>query len=214
MQESLFSRSETIQLPGGAKLTLCKAWLAKEDAAAFHDSLLRSVKWDQPEIRIAGQQMKIPRKQAWFGHVGTGFTYSGTYFEPTPFTEEISQLKRLVEMESQQDFNSVLVNLYRDENDSVSWHADDEEEFGANPIIASLSLGETRRFQFKPKPHYVDDASWKSGQHAISLELETGDLLVMREDVQVDWLHCVPKESKPRKSRINLTFREVRNAQG
>lgn len=209
MQENLFSKTEHLELPGGAPLTIYRSWLGEDDALIFHDSLFRSIKWEQPSIRIAGQSKKIPRLQAWFGHVGTGFTYSGTHFEPTPFTEEIIHLKRLVEMESQHDFNSVLVNLYRNEQDSVGWHADDEEEFGANPTIASLSLGESRRFQFKPKPHHLEAANWDNRQKAISIDLHSGDLLLMGKDVQVDWLHCIPKEAQPHQSRINLTFRLV-----
>jgi len=209
MQENLFSQSEDLVLPGGAKLTIFREWLSDEDAGVFFSGLLKSVKWEQPTIRIAGQSRLIPRKQAWYGHIGAGFTYSGTHFEPVPFTEEIVHLKRLVEIECQHEFNSVLINLYRDENDSVSWHADDEEEFGPNPIIASLSLGAARRFQFKPKPHFTEEVDWRTRQKPVAIDLCNGDLILMKENVQVDWHHCVPKERFTCEPRINLTFRKV-----
>lgn len=206
MQEPLFSASENITLPGGAPITIHRGWLSESDADAFFHSLNNSMRWNQPSITIAGQQKRIPRLQAWFGE---SYAYSGTRLAPAPLTEELRMLKQLVETECKHVFNSVLVNLYRDENDSVGWHADDEPELGANPLIASLSLGQTRRFLLKPKPHFVNETTWYNHRNPISIPLSSGDLLVMGKDVQVDWLHCVPKESKAHQPRINLTFRLV-----
>jgi len=208
-----FASSDGVEVPGGARRAVFGGGRAADEATAAYDVLLRTVEWEQPAIHIAGQKRLIPRKQAWCGCSGAGFTYSGTRFDPVPFTQDITHLKQRVEEACQHPFNSVLANLYRDERDSVGWHADDEKEFGPNPIIASLSLGETRRFQFKPKPHHLKAARWQPRQKSISMDLRSGDLVLMGPDVQTNWFHCVPKETKSRAGRINLTFRQVVNAE-
>jgi hypothetical protein len=97
-------------------------------------------------------------------------------------------------------FNSVLLNRYRNGKDSVSWHADDEPEFGERPVIASVSFGGTRTFQFKHK---------KRKELKASVELTHGSLLIMRGDTQANWLHQIPKSAKPVEERLNLTFRAI-----
>ena len=212
MLNDLFADEEHFSLPGGGDLIIYRRWLSVEEASCFKAALLETVTWDQPQIRIAGQLKKIPRLQAWYGHVGTGFRYSGVLFEPLPFSNTLDLLKSRVEQTCAVEFNSALVNLYRNGSDSVGWHADDEKEFGVMPSIASLSLGETRRFQLKPKPHHFDAASWIKGKRAINFQLQDGDLLLMGPGVQENWLHAVPKETRECDVRINLTFRKVINS--
>lgn len=209
MQENLFTSQESVILPGGGELVFLRGWLARAEADEHYQTLMNSTQWSQPDIRIAGKLHKIPRKQAWYGEQGTGFSYSGQYFEPIPFSPLLERLNRAVTAEVSVAFNSVLVNLYRDEADSVGWHADDESEFGEHAKIASLSLGETRRFQLKPKQHHLETANWRKGQRSLSFALHHGDLLLMSAGVQDCWLHCVPKERLKCDPRINLTFRRV-----
>lgn len=142
-----------------------------------------------------GKQINVPRLTAWFG--SGCYTYSGIQMQPHCWTELLLQIKDQVEAITGGSFNSVLLNLYRNGNDSVSWHCDDEPELGENPTIASLSFGATRSFQLKHK----------FTKQTIKLDLSHGSLLLMQDETQTHWLHCVPKTKKPTAARINLTFR-------
>ncbi len=176
----------------------CAVGLAAADVA-FH-ALRTRVAWRQDHLRMFGQVIPVPRLEAWIADDGLDYTYSGIHHDPDPWIEEVAQLRDLVAAHAETTFNSVLCNLYRDGNDGVDWHADDEKEFGPMPIIGSLSLGATRRFDLRR----VDDHSVK-----IELELHHGDLLIMRGTTQSLWRHRVPKTKKPVGERINLTFRSV-----
>lgn len=209
MQINLFSEHEHLALPGGGDLYFYRQWLATEYADSLFAELLERTPWEQPDISIAGRTMLIPRRQAWYGAQGAHFRYSGTDFAPIPFTDTLKTLKEKLENQCKASFNSVLINHYRDQHDSVGWHADDEKEFGDAPIIGSLSLGEARRFLFKPKSHFYGPSAWAKGKRSLSFELQHGDLVIMGPNVQANWLHCVPKEEKRRDQRINLTFRKV-----
>jgi len=176
----------------------CAVGLAAADVA-FH-ALRTGVAWRQDHLRMFGQVIPVPRLEAWIADDGLDYTYSGIHHDPDPWIEEVAQLRDLVAAHAETTFNSVLCNLYRDGNDGVDWHADDEKEFGPMPIIGSLSLGATRRFDLRR----VDDHSVK-----IELELHHGDLLIMRGTTQSLWRHRVPKTKKPVGERINLTFRSV-----
>ena len=209
MQKELFDEQEYRELPGGGRLTFFRRWLQRGPAEDLMQHLLKDLEWEQPQIRVAGKRHKIPRMQAWHGYPGTGFRYSGVYFKPQPLDQSMLKVLDGLEKQCSARFNSVLVNLYRDQNDGVGWHADDEPEFGLRPQIASLSLGATRRFNFKPKPHFTAAAAWKKGQRALSFDLNHGDVVLMSDTVQSNWLHCVPKESRACQARVNLTFRLV-----
>ncbi len=162
--------------------------------------LTDEIAWRQESIHMFGRLVKLPRLTAWYGDKGTTYTYSGITSVPHPWTESLKDLKARVERACAASFNSVLLNLYRDEKDSVSWHSDDEPELGASPTIASVSLGETRRFELKHKQNSVD---------RVKLNLTNGSLLTMRGTTQSEWLHQVPKEKFACKPRINLTFRQI-----
>ena len=221
MQQSLFpdtenvaeniaeNASEKIALPGGNAMVLFRSWLPTLEADDRFSTLLNEAPWQQPLIKIAGKEHPIPRRQVWYGEKGAAFTYSGRRFEPVEFTQSVFEIKRAVEQACSASFNSVLMNHYRHESDSVGWHADDEPEFGPEPSIASLSLGATRRFQFKPKPHYYAQAGWEKRKRSLVFELRHGDLLLMNGGVQSNWLHAVPKEKHRCEPRLNLTFRKV-----
>lgn len=164
-------------------------------------ALLEEIRWSQEKIILAGQERLQPRLSAWYGDAGTHYSYSGITLEPHPWTGTLLRIKGDIEAASGQRFNSVLVNLYRNERDSIGWHSDDERELGSNPVIASLSLGEVRTFKFRHKT--------RKDQKTISLALTDGSLLVMAGTTQKCWRHAIDKEREAKGQRINLTFRNV-----
>jgi alkylated DNA repair dioxygenase AlkB len=203
-QNDLFDQSDrhAWPLPGGARLELIDNFLAREQHRGLFERLRQSLRWEQSEIRIAGRPVRIPRLNAWYGDRESRYRYSGKLFEAIPWSDELSLLRCLVERACDTSFNSVLANLYRDGADSVAWHADDEPELGANPTIASLSLGASRKFQLK---HRQDRSLSR-----IDIDLPDNSLLVMAGSLQHEWIHQVPKTRRPVGARINLTFRRIR----
>lgn len=217
-QESLFNeaRREIIALDDASDILYIPAWITEERASRVFTRLNTEVDWQQPTISIAGQQHKIPRLQAWYGDSGAVMEYSGQSFTPVAWTALLANMKSGVEREAGQGFNSVLVNLYRDGQDSVSWHADNEKELGKNPVIASVSLGATRIFSLKPRSRSSDVDFKQTGKgdkqnpsQTIKLPLHSGDLIVMRGETQQRWQHAVLKVKSSVGPRINLTFRQI-----
>ena len=204
MQEQLFSHHfhQTIQLDNGA-LDYFPNWLPENLAWSYFNYLQKFCVWQQSTIQLAGRSVKIPRLNAWYGDADAYYRYSGTDFSPLRWNHALLALRRRLEKHFSQNnlpgFNSALINYYRDGNDSVSWHADDEPELGPSPVIASLSFGATRRFLLKPK----------RGGDSLKLDLEHGSLLIMQPPLQKNWLHCLPKTKRLINSRINVTFRQV-----
>ena len=182
-------------------LYLYRNFLDADRSGELFHTLEKDIPWRQDQIRIAGKQMRIPRLQAWFGDTNARYGYSGIVLDPIPFSPTLLQIKSAIESTCNNRFNSLLANYYRDGQDSVSWHADDEPELGINPTIASLSLGQTRRFSLKHKR----DKSYDT----LFLDLHPGDLLIMAGETQHHWLHQVAKTKKVSEPRINLTFRKI-----
>ncbi len=172
--------------------------------ASEADRLLRELRdttaWRQDTIKGWGKQVALPRLTAWYGDEGVRYTYSGIDNVALPWTEPILEVKRAVEIPSGVAFNGVLLNRYRTGRDSVSWHADDEPEFGERPVIASVSFGGTRTFQLKHKTRKDLKAN---------IELTHGSLLLMRGGTQANWLHQIPKTARRVEERVNLTFRAI-----
>ncbi|MCE2593611.1 alpha-ketoglutarate-dependent dioxygenase AlkB [Motilimonas cestriensis] len=186
---------EHIQLPG-AELWYQPDFYSQIQADN-HLLALQQLAWQQLSIRLYGKEVLQPRQQVWFGD--KPYTYSGLTLTPAPWTALLSQLKRDVELTSGHSFNTVLGNLYRDGSDYMGWHSDDEVELGPDPVIASLSFGETRRFLLRHKT---------TGEK-LELALPHGALLIMGGSTQHYWQHQVAKTQKPCRLRINLTFRDV-----
>lgn len=162
--------------------------------------LIAETPWEQPKIFMFGEISLQPRLVAWYGDPEHGYTYSGVKMNVLEWTPLILQLKDLCESYAKCKFNSVLLNYYRDGQDKVAWHSDNEHELGVDPIIASLSLGAKRRFKFRKRlDHKV----------ATEVALENGSLVVMSGLCQYSWEHEVPRETKVNQPRINLTFRQV-----
>lgn len=162
------------------------------------ETAIASVEWEQPTIRVFGRECLTPRLVAWFGD--GAYSYSGKRHEPAPMPEWVAAAQGEIEALTGARFNSVLLNYYRDGHDSVAWHADDEPELGTEPTIASWTIGAARTFAVKAR----------DGGERWNVPLGGGDLLVMSGRSQLDYLHSVPKTTRPIGPRINLTFRNVR----
>jgi len=184
----------------GLGLTVIRSAVDVAAADAVFTALRTKVAWRQDHLKMFGNLSPVPRLEAWVADEGLDYTYSGIHHEPDPWIDELVELRDLSSSHTGTRFNSVLCNLYRDGSDGVDWHADDEPEFGPMPVIASWSLGATRRFDLRR----VDDHSVK-----VELELHHGDLVIMSGTTQTLWRHRVPKTKKPVGERINLTFRMV-----
>ena len=201
-----FNSKHVFDLGEGAELVYWRNWLAAESETLM-TVLMNQLPWEQPEIRVAGRVLPIPRLQCWYGDAGAHMRYSGRTFSPLQWNSQIAALRDRVMEASGETFNSALLNLYRGGQDSVGWHADNEPEFGIKPAIASLSLGARRSFQLKAKNYQQNRFNEKPSRY--DFDLGDGDLLLMRGTTQENWQHAVPKTNKRVGPRINMTFRLV-----
>ena len=164
-------------------------------------ALLEQTPWQEEDIVVYGKRYKQPRLIAWYGDTGKLYSYSGVIHNPLPWTPRLRGVAQDIKALTQHSFNSVLLNHYRNERDSMGMHADDETELGKQPIIASLSLGEKRTLVFK---HKHDNSL-----PLIKIPLTSGSLLLMQGATQENWKHGIAKERHPCGARINLTFRTI-----
>lgn len=197
---SLFNNDEYYQFPEEL-LDYTEHFLSEKEATELEEKLLKTVPWKQRTQKMYDKTVLTPRLTAWYGDDTKLYQLGGNEFAVNPWTSELLSLKQKIENLSGCTFNSVLLNLYRDGNDSVAWHRDKESELGNRPVIASLSLGEVRNFDFRK----VDNHQLKH-----SLPLRHGSLLIMKGDLQLHWEHRIAKSAKPMKPRINLTFRLIK----
>lgn len=165
----------------------------------FFEALDRGVKWKQESMQMYGKKLKFPRLTAWYGDQDKPYSFSGITLQPHAWSSELVEIKSIIEPLAGVEFNSVLLNLYRDGNDSISWHTDAEKELGTNPIIASVNFGAERIFQLRNM----------QTKERINIELGNGSLLIMQGKLQHYWQHQVPKTKKAKSKRINLTFRKI-----
>jgi len=173
--------------------------LNQQEALHYLDRLLNTIEWKNDEAVIFGKRIITKRKVAWYGDSNYTYTYSNTTKQAMQWTEELSALKQLTEKLTGATYNSCLLNLYHNGEEGVSWHSDDEKSLGKNCPIASFSFGAERKFSFKHK----------KANYNISILLESGSLLVMKEATQTNWLHSLPKSKKINGPRISLTFRTI-----
>ncbi|QPK63609.1 alpha-ketoglutarate-dependent dioxygenase AlkB [Methylomonas sp. LL1] len=186
-----------------AELELINQFYPSAESARILQYFLRQHDWPDNCYHFAGRQFVLPRLQTWHADAGIRYSYSNNLLETRPWTEMLSQIRIKVESLLDYSFNSVLVNCYRNGDDHVGWHADNERELGENPFIASVSFGAERAFAFKHK---------RSSEQGRIL-LGSGCLLIMRPAFQTHWLHSVPEDKTSRQARINLTFRRVNGLQ-
>ena len=173
--------------------------LTSEEANQYLGLLMQNILWKNDEVVIFGKHIVTKRKTAWYGDSDYLYTYSNITKQALPWTKELYGLKQMVEEFAGVKFNSCLLNLYHNGDEGMGWHSDDEESLGKNNTIASLSLGAERKFLFKHK----------QTKQIISLVLEHGSLLIMKDATQRNWLHSLPKSKNIVQPRINLTFRTI-----
>jgi alkylated DNA repair dioxygenase AlkB len=201
IEMSLFAMNGHELLPTDGSAKLYDWVLGDSNPSQVMQELLTTVPWSSQTITMFGKQYVEPRRTAWFGDDGASYTYSGITMTPLAWTPLLTSLRKICEEHSGGSFNSVLLNLYRDGNDKMGWHADDEPELGVEPVIASLSLGVTRRFRFRHR----------TTKEIVECELATGSLVVMSGLSQKYWVHEVPRQKRITDPRINLTFRKIQN---
>ena len=190
---------EIINIPDG-DLTFSRTWRESE-SVDWMERLRKEIEWEQHRIKIFGQWVDCPRLSAWYGDPGAMYSYSGLSLTPKAWTPTLLEVRNQLAETIERPFNSVLLNLYRNGNDSMCWHSDDEWELGLNPVIASISLGDSRMMKFR---HRSDPEVSK-----FALELSSGSLLIMAGTTQKFWQHEIPKTKKSVGERLNLTFRFV-----
>jgi alkylated DNA repair dioxygenase AlkB len=186
-----------------ATLRFVPDWLGASEADALLEALQAQVAWETHRIRLFGKEHDSPRLSCWIGDPDASYVYSRVRFEPRPWPPALAALRARIDEASGVAMNSVLANLYRSGHDAMGWHSDDEPELGARPVIASLSLGGTRRFRFR---HRRDHA------RTFAMDLPHGSLLLMSGDTQANWQHALPRTARPVPARLNLTFRHIRAA--
>jgi len=170
-----------------------------DESKYFLENLKNTILWKQESMNMYGKRINFPRLTSWYGENDKFYSYSGIKCSPNPWTNDLIEIKQKIDIISNNSFNSVLLNLYRDGKDSMSWHTDAEKELGKNPIIASVNFGATRKFQLR---HLKT-------KEKLELELSNGSLLIMQGELQHYWEHQIPKTKTPVSERINLTFRVI-----
>jgi alkylated DNA repair dioxygenase AlkB len=173
--------------------------LSSEEANQYFGLLMQNIQWKNDDLVFFGKNVTTKRKVAWYGDSEYLYTYSNTSKRALAWTKELSELKQLVEKYAETKFNSCLLNLYHNGNEGMGWHSDDEKPLGKNNTIASLSFGAERKFSFKHK----------QTKQMVSLVLENGSLLIMKDATQSNWLHSLSKSKNIIRPRINLTFRTI-----
>ena len=202
-QGILFEEGEVNYDLPDAEIRYFPTFFTPSKAEFLLDQLLRTIEWKQNTIKMYGKENPVPRLEAWYGDKGKSYAYSGIKMEPRPWTDDLLFIKKSIEAKAGVIFNSVLINYYRNGQDRVAWHSDDEKELGRNPIIASVSLGAERNFKLRHK-HY------KSNDQKEQIILNHGSFLLMEGTTQHNWMHEIPRTAKPIGPRINLTFRIIK----
>lgn len=191
--------SELIEL-ADADLRYFPRWVDADLADGWLSEISAQTSWSQPQIKLYGRSIAVPRLVAWYGDADAHYRYSGFTHEPLTWTPLLADIRQRVQQQVGQRLNGVLLNYYRDGQDAMGWHSDDERELGQQPLVVSLNLGATRRFDFRRK-----------GTSGIeySISLEHGSLLVMSGLTQHYWQHQIARTRKVRAPRLNLTFRQI-----
>jgi alkylated DNA repair dioxygenase AlkB len=191
--------SLTNLLPKDGIVVYYKNLLTKNEANQYFDCLLNTIEWKNDQAVIYGKLIITKRKVAWYGDTDFEYTYSKTTKRALPWTTELLELKKIAEDKTGEKFNSCLLNLYHNGDEGMTWHSDAEKVLKKNGAIASLSLGDERKFSFKHK----------ETKETLSLILENGSLLLMKGSTQTYWLHRLPTTKLISTPRINLTFRSI-----
>lgn len=186
-----------------AQICLYDQFFSKEESDRLYKSLAENINWQQDQIKFFGKIYNVPRLTALYGDTHKTYKYSGILMQPHPWNEDLSFIKERIEKEIESEFSTCLLNYYRTGSDSNGWHQDNEKELGRNPVIASVSFGETRPFQLK----HIERNDLKR----VDIPLSDGSMLLMKDSTQHFWKHRIPKTKKDIGPRINLTFRIIKN---
>lgn len=198
--EAVTDSGEVLSLPD-ATLRYFPAFYSADDSRTLFQRLLAETPWQQDTVKFGGRAILVPRLQAWYGDDNANYGYSGLKLKPHPWTPLLASMRDQLRERLALPFNSVLLNYYRNGQDSVAWHSDDEPALGPDPNIASLSLGTSRRFELKHKQ--------RRELKKLMIELGDGSLLLMGSGLQRHWSHQIPKEAGVTAARLNLTFRFI-----
>ena len=194
----LFNTSANL-LPYDDKAIYYGPVLSAAEEQHYLNQLLNNIEWRNDEAVIYGKHIITKRKVAWYGQAPYAYTYSNTTKHALPWTNELLELKNLVEEKTGATFNSCLLNLYHTGEEGMAWHSDDEKDLERNGTIASLSLGAERKFMLKHK----------TTKETVAVILQKGSLLTMEDTTQTYWLHRLPPTKKVHTPRVNLTFRTI-----
>lgn len=186
-----------------ADVNLYENFFTKEESNALFGGLLKTITWQQDQIKIYGQIHNVPRLTALYGERNKPYSYSGITMNSKPWNDDLLFIKKRIEDEVGAQFTSCLLNYYRHGKDSNGWHQDNEKELGKNPIIGSVSFGETRAFHLR----HIHDKSLDTTK----ILLTHGSFLLMKGTTQHYWKHQIPKTSRQINPRINLTFRIIKD---
>jgi len=198
VQDALFAESTTANLlPYDGSAVLHAS--AVPDGDSLFERLGSEIPWAEHQVFVFGRWVQQPRLTAWFGDSNLPYQYSGNSLPAHHWTPDLLSIRVICEQLAGSTFNSALANLYRNGSDSIAWHADNEPELGTDPVIASVNLGQERRF----------DLRHRDTGETVKVPLPHGSVLVMSGPTQHHWLHQVAKSSKPLAPRINLTFRMI-----
>ena len=170
-----------------------------EENHYYFNELFHKIDWVNENVMMFGKEIVTKRKVAFYADKGINYTYSHKTKKSSDWTPLLLDLKQLVSDYTQSNYNACLLNLYHNGEEGMGWHSDNEKEIIPNSSIASISIGEARKFSFKHK-------TTKESQ---SILLENGSLLEMTGCIQQHWLHALPKSKKAKGPRINLTFRQM-----
>lgn len=195
----LFTNEQRNLLPKDGTVHYYGTIFSNEAIQHYSETLMNNIEWKNDEAIIFGKHLFTKRKVAWYGDRVFEYTYSKITKRALPWTPELLELKRIVEAKTGESFNSCLLNLYHNGDEGMAWHSDGEKDLKKDGAIASLSFGAVRKFAFKHK----------ESKETVSLFLENGSLLVMKDTTQTHWLHKLPTSKQISKPRINLTFRTI-----
>lgn len=189
----------TVSAPD-SKIRMMREFFSPPRAATLLADLLETVPWRQDRIRSHGKEHTLPRLQQFYGDAGLTYSWSGVHLDTLPWSSVLAPVRRLVEIACGATFNTALVNYYRDGDDTIGWHSDDEPELGENPTIASISVGAEREFLMRHR----------SRDDKLKIPLPSGSLLVMSGATQKFWAHSIPRRKGISDPRINVTFRSLK----
>lgn len=187
-------------LPYGGELYYIPHVFTSEESDDYFNQLFTEIRWKQEPIKIFGKEVMQPRLTAWYGDIVKPYAYSGITMAPNHWIHPLLQIKAVADKFSGAESSSALLNLYRDGNDGLGWHRDNEKVLGPAPTIASVSLGAVRNFQLR---------DYKNKDNLISVDLQPGSIVIMKGASQQVWEHRVPKSKKVCGARINITFRWI-----